>query len=165
MSVPEPLLIGSRNSHALSFAIPSRIKSFNHPCPLAGLRVLIKDNIDLNGIKTSVGNDAFYNTFPPKTKSAHCVQKLVDKGIVIIGKTKLTSFGNWEEPMEYTDYQAPWNPRADGYQSPGGSSSGSASAIASYDCLDITLGTDSELSQGGFDTQNDSNLTLINSLG
>ncbi|EHK47285.1 uncharacterized protein TrAtP1_010052 [Trichoderma atroviride] len=142
LSAPEPFLIGSRNSQTLSFAIPSRIKSLTHPSPLAGLRVLIKDNIDLNGIKTSVGNDAFYNTFPPRTKSAHCVQKLVDKGVVIIGKTKLTSFGNWEEPMEYTDYQAPWNPRADGYQSPGGSSSGSASAIASYDCLDITLGTD-----------------------
>lgn len=115
MSAPEPFLIGSRNGQALSFAIPSRIKNYAHPSPLAGLRVLVKDNIDLNGIKSSVGNYAFYKTFPPKAKSAHCVQKLVDNGAVIIGKTKLTSFGNWEEPMEYTDYQAPWNPRADGY--------------------------------------------------
>lgn len=46
--------------------------------------------------------------------------------------------------MEYIDYQAPWNPRADGYQSPGGSSSGSAAAIASYDWLDIAIGADSE---------------------
>ncbi|KAH8122242.1 amidase signature enzyme [Trichoderma asperelloides] len=142
LSAPEPFLIGSRNGQALSFAIPSRIKSYAHPSPLAGLRVLVKDNIDLNGIKSSVGNYAFYKTFPPKAKSAHCVQKLVDNGAVIVGKTKLASFGNWEEPMEYTDYQAPWNPRADGYQSPGGSSSGSASAIVAYDCLDITLGTD-----------------------
>ncbi|KAM0259427.1 hypothetical protein ACHAQJ_003321 [Trichoderma viride] len=138
----EPFPIGSLNDQVLSFAIPSRIKSRTHSSSLAGLRILIKDNIDLKGIKTSVGNRAFYNTFPAKAKSAHCVQKLVDKGVVIVGKTKLNSFGNWEEPMEYTDYQAPWNPRADGYQSPGGSSSGSASAIAAYDFLDITLGTD-----------------------
>lgn len=107
---------------------------------------MIKDNIDLEGIRTSVGNRAFYNTFPPREKSADCVQKLVDQGAVIVGKTKLNSFGNWEEPMEYTDYQAPWNPRADGYQSPGGSSSGSAAAIVAYDCLDIALGTDSKSS-------------------
>ena len=60
------------------------------------------------------------------------------------GKTKMNSFANWEEPLEYVDYQAPWNPRADRYQSPGGSSSGSAAAIATYDWLDIAIGTDSE---------------------
>ena len=38
------------------------------------------------------------------------------------------------------DYQAPWNPRADQYQSPTGSSSGSAAAIASYEWLDFTIG-------------------------
>ncbi|KAM0455117.1 hypothetical protein ACHAPV_008008 [Trichoderma viride] len=132
----------NQDGQALSFALPSRIKSYGHPSPLSGLRVLVKDNIDVKGIKTSVGNRAFYNTFPPRKTSAHCVQKLVNNGAVIVGKTKLNSFGNWEEPMEYTDYQAPWNPRADGYQSPGGSSSGSASAIVAYDCLDIALGTD-----------------------
>ncbi|KAL6895047.1 amidase signature domain-containing protein [Trichoderma evansii] len=141
-SALEPLPITSQDGQGLSFAIPSRIKSYAHPSPLAGLRVLIKDNIGLKGIKSSVGNRAFYNTFLPKGTSADCVQELVNKGVVVVGKTKLSSFGNWEEPMEYTDYQAPWNPRADGYQSPGGSSSGSASAIVAYDCLDITLGTD-----------------------
>lgn len=47
-----------------------------------------------------------------------------------------------EEPTECVDFQAPFNPRADGYQSPAGSSSGSGAAIASYDWLDITIGTD-----------------------
>ncbi|PON25427.1 glutamyl-tRNA(Gln) amidotransferase [Trichoderma gamsii] len=141
-SALEPFRVTSQDGQDLSFAIPSRIKSYGHASPLGGLRVLIKDNIDLKGIKTSVGNRAFYNTFPPKEESADCVQKLVNSGVVVVGKTKLNSFGNWEEPMEYTDYQAPWNPRADGYQSPGGSSSGSAAAIVAYDCLDIALGTD-----------------------
>lgn len=64
--------------------------------------------------------------------------------MVVVGKTKLNSFGNWEEPPKYIDYQVPWSPRGDGYQSTGGSSSGSAAAVAGYDWLDITIGTDSE---------------------
>ncbi|KAM6478094.1 amidase signature domain-containing protein [Trichoderma sp. SZMC 28011] len=139
--IPEALMIRGQD-HALSFALPSRIKSKFQSLPLAGLRILIKDNIHLKGIKTSVGNRAFYDTYSPQQETAHCIQELVDKGVFIAGKTKMNSFGNWEEPIEYTDYQAPWNPRADGYQSTGGSSSGSAAAIAAYDWLDIAIGTD-----------------------
>ncbi|RMJ08483.1 hypothetical protein CDV36_011904 [Fusarium kuroshium] len=125
------------------FALPSRIPFQETPASsLSGLRVVIKDNIHLQGIRTSVGNRAFYNTYPPCDTSAECIRKLLDLGVVVCGKTKLNSFGNWEEPTEYVDYQAPWNPRGDGYQSPGGSSSGSASAIAAYDWLDIAIGTD-----------------------
>ena len=112
--------------------------------PHAGLRIVIKDNIHLKGIKTSVGNRAFYNTYPPQQSSAGTIRKIIDQGAVIVGTTKMTSFANWEEPIEHVDYQAPWNPRADGHQSPGGSSSGSAAAIASYDWLDIAIGTDSK---------------------
>jgi len=127
-----------------SFALRSRIKTqASSNSRLAGLRVVIKDNIHLKGIKTSVGNRAFYDTYPPRQESAECIQKLLDQGVVVAGKTKMNSFGNWEEPLEYIDYQAPWNPRADRYQSPGGSSSGSAAAIAAYDWLDIAIGTDS----------------------
>lgn len=49
-----------------------------------------------------------------------------------------------EHPMQSVDYQAPFNPRGDGYLIPGGSSSGSAAAAASYDWLDISICTDSE---------------------
>ncbi|KAI1155440.1 amidase signature domain-containing protein [Nemania diffusa] len=135
--------IKSPGSQFQSFAIRSRIKTSKAVCsPFAGLRVVIKDNIDLEGVKTSAGNKAFHDTYGPRTKSASCARSIVDLGMVIVGKTKMNSFGNWEEPLEYVDYQAPWNPRADGYQSPGGSSSGSAAAIASYDWLDIAIGTD-----------------------
>ncbi|KAJ4402242.1 hypothetical protein N0V85_005352 [Neurospora sp. IMI 360204] len=57
----------------------------------------------------------------------------------------MNSFANWEEPIEYVDYQAPWNPRGDQYQSMGGSSSGSAAAVAAYDWLDIAIGTDRQV--------------------
>ncbi|KAI4206151.1 MAG: hypothetical protein LQ348_001065 [Seirophora lacunosa] len=52
------------------------------------------------------------------------------------------SFAATEEPLECVDYQAPWNPRANGHQSPAGSSSGSGAAIASYSWLDIAIGSD-----------------------
>ena len=111
--------------------------------PLGGLRLVVKDNIHLKGTKVSDGNKAFYDTYPPQAESAECVQKLLHKGISVVGKAKMNAFGNWEEPLEYVDYQAPWNPRADRYQSPGGSSSGSAAAIAAYPWLDAAIGIDS----------------------
>lgn len=136
----------SSDDQFLTFALRSRIKTqASYKSPLAGLRIVIKDNIHLKGIKTSVGNRAFYDTYPPRKESAQCIQKLLDRGVVVVGKAKMNSFGNWEEPTEYIDYQAPWNPRGDRYQSTGGSSSGSASAIAAYDWLDIAIGTDSNL--------------------
>jgi Asp-tRNA(Asn)/Glu-tRNA(Gln) amidotransferase A subunit family amidase len=49
-----------------------------------------------------------------------------------------------EEPIECVHYRAPWNPRADGHQSPAGSSSGSGVAVASYQWIDITIGSDSK---------------------
>lgn len=88
---------------------------------------------------------AYYDLYPPKTQTAPCIQKLVDAGAVILGKTKMNSFGAWEEPTEYIDFHAPWNARADGYQSPAGSSTGSGAAVGAYEWIDIAIGTDSEL--------------------
>jgi len=126
-----------------SFALRSRIRDkVAFDSPIAGFRIVTKDNIHLQGTKVSQGNKAFHDTYPPQEDSAHCLKGLVEKGVAIVGKTKMNSFGNWEEPLEYIDYQAPWNPRGDGYQSTGGSSSGSAAALAAYDWLDIAIGTD-----------------------
>lgn len=142
----EPFRLSSGDSQSLVFALQSKIKArAEYDSPLAGLRMVVKDNIDLKGLKTSNGNKAFYDLYPPRAESAECIQKLISQGVVIAGKTKMNSFGNWEEPLEYIDYQAPWNPRADRYQSTGGSSSGSAAAVASYGSLDFAIGTDSKL--------------------
>lgn len=104
----------------------------------------VKDNFHLQGWRTSLSNQAYHDTYPPQEKTAVCIQRLVDLGALIVGKTKLTSFCVWEEPVESIDYPAPWNARADGYQSPGGSSSGSGAAIGAYEWLDIAIGTDSK---------------------
>lgn len=126
-------------------AVPSRLRRLPLAhLPLNGLRIAVKDIFHLKGVKTSLCNRAYYDTYSNQEKTADCIQALIDRGAIIIGKTKLSSFGHWEEPMEYIDYPAPWNPRADGYQSPGGSSSGSAAAIGAYDWLDIAIGGDSK---------------------
>ncbi|KAE9372706.1 amidase signature enzyme [Stipitochalara longipes BDJ] len=127
----------------LQVAVASRLQAeTNAEQPLAGLRVVVKDNFHLKGLKVSLCNRAYYNTYPPCEKTAVCLQKLIDLGATILGQAKLNSFGVWEEPTEYIDYQAPWNPRGDGYQSPGGSSTGSGAAIAAYEWLDIGIGSD-----------------------
>ena len=75
-----------------------------HQLPMAGLRVAVKDNFDLQGSKTSLCSRAYYETYPPKSQSSPCIQRLLDLGSVIVGKTKLTSFATWEEPVESIDY-------------------------------------------------------------
>lgn len=112
--------------------------------PLAGLRIAVKDVFHLQGLRTSVCSRAYFDMYPPQETTAACISRLCDAGACIVGKTHCSSFAWREEPMECIDYPAPINPRADGMQSPAGSSSGSGAAIASYDWLDITLGTDSK---------------------
>jgi Asp-tRNA(Asn)/Glu-tRNA(Gln) amidotransferase A subunit family amidase len=90
----------------------------------------VKDNFDIKGLQTSACNRAFYELYPPAPKTAAAIQTLYDQGAVIVGSTKLASFAATEEPVECIDWQAPWNPRADEYQSPAGSSSGSGVAAS-----------------------------------
>ena len=70
--------------------------------------------------------------------------RLVNAGAQVVGKTHLSSFAMMEHPTQSVDYQAPFNPRGDGYLITGGSSGGSAAAIATYDWLDIAICSDSK---------------------
>lgn len=105
----------------------------------------MKDIFQLQGLPGTICNKAWLELYrdSPPTRTAACIEKLTEMGVVVIGTTKLASFAATEEPVECVDYQAPWNPRADGYQSPAGSSSGSGAAIAAYEWLDIAIGSDS----------------------
>ena len=111
---------------------------------MSGIRVAVKDKVDLEGTKTSLCSRAYLQTYPKKLKSAPCIQQLIDLGAVIVGKTKLCSFAQWEEPTEAIEYTSPWSPRADGFQSSGGSSNGSGAAVGAYEWLDIAIGSDNE---------------------
>lgn len=146
------LEIAGEGLETTSVAVPSRLKNFGstvtagEKMPLSGWRIAVKDIFQVEGIKTSVCNRAYHELYPPAPKTAACVEILQQKGAHILGTTKLAAFAATEEPIECVDYQAPWNPRADGYQSPAGSSSGSGVAVASYDWVDVAIGSDSKTS-------------------
>ncbi|KAI0393486.1 amidase [Xylariaceae sp. FL0594] len=110
--------------------------------PLNGLRVAVKDNIDIKSHRTTLNNRAWREFWPPASKTAHCVQLLIDAGAIIVGKTKSQAMTVREEPLEAVEFTDPFNPRGDGYQVPSGSSSGSAAAIGAYGWLDLSLGSD-----------------------
>jgi Asp-tRNA(Asn)/Glu-tRNA(Gln) amidotransferase A subunit family amidase len=106
--------------------------------------VAVKDAFDLAGVKTSMCSRAYFRLYPRAISTAVAIAGLTQCGIQVLGKTKLSSFLSREEPSESVDYQTAWNPRGDGYQGPGGSSSGSAVAVAAYDWVDVGIGTDRE---------------------
>ena len=107
--------------------------------PLAGLTFAAKDLFDVAGQPTGGGNPDWARQQPIPTRHAWAVQRLLDAGATLIGKTitdevSLGILG--ENPFDGT----PLNPRAP-ERVPGGSSSGSASAVAQGLC-DTALGTD-----------------------
>jgi Asp-tRNA(Asn)/Glu-tRNA(Gln) amidotransferase A subunit family amidase len=130
---------------ALSIAVPSRLY-FPPPTedkPLSGKRLGVKDIYDLKGVRTSGGNRAYRDLTEPAPASALALQKLIDMGAVVIGKTKTTQFALGEKPTaDYVDQLAPFNPRGDGYQHPQGSSAGTGAGLASYEWMDIATGSD-----------------------
>jgi Asp-tRNA(Asn)/Glu-tRNA(Gln) amidotransferase A subunit family amidase len=130
---------------ALSIAVPSRLY-YPQPTeekPLSGKRLGVKDIYDLKGVRTSGGNRAYRDLVEPAPASALALQKLIDLGAVVIGKTKTTQFALGEKPTaDYVDQLAPFNPRGDGYQHPQGSSAGTGAGLASYEWMDIATGSD-----------------------
>lgn len=114
--------------------------------PYAGLRIAIKDIIDLAGLKTGGSSRAYTQLHKPRSENSETVGDLLELGFVVVGKVKTTQFADSEWPTcDWIDYHAPFNPVADGYQTTSGSSAGSAAAVATYNWLDFALGTDSEL--------------------
>jgi len=107
--------------------------------PLASLTFAAKDLFDISGHPTGGGNPDWARQNPLPTRHAWAVQRLLDAGATLIGKTvtdevSLGILG--ENPFDGT----PLNPKAP-ERVPGGSSSGSASAVAQALC-DTALGTD-----------------------
>ena len=105
--------------------------------PLAGVPVAIKDNICTKDMKTTCASkilEAFIPTF-----SATAVENLEKAGAVIIGKTNMDEFamGSTTETSAYGVTKNPRNPE----HVPGGSSGGSAAAVAAGECF-FALGSD-----------------------
>jgi len=107
--------------------------------PLAGLTFAAKDLFDVAGHPTGGGNPDWARTNPVPERHAWAVQTLLDAGATLIGKT-ITDEVSLGILGENPFYGTPVNPRAPGHV-PGGSSSGSAAAVAGGLC-DTALGTD-----------------------
>jgi amidase len=107
--------------------------------PLGGLRFAVKDLIDVTGHTTGCGNPTWLATHPPAVVSAICVEQLLAAGAQCEGKT-ITDELAFSLFGENYHYGTPLNPAAPD-RMPGGSSSGSASAVA-CGLVDFALGTD-----------------------
>jgi hypothetical protein len=141
----------TENVMAKSIAVPSRLYyTVTEKQPLAGLRVGVKDIFHIKGVGTSGGNRAYFYHYGTQNKTGPAVQRLIDLGAVVVGKTGTVQFANGDRPTgDWVDVHAPFNPRGDGYQNPSGSSSGSGAAIAAYEWLDLTVGSDTGGSMRG----------------
>jgi allophanate hydrolase len=104
--------------------------------PLFGIPFAVKDNIDVAGMPTTAGCPAF--TYTP-ARSAAVVERLVSAGAVLVGKTNLDQFAPGLVGTR-SPFGVPRNP-FDARYIPGGSSSGSAVAVAAG-LVSFALGTD-----------------------
>jgi amidase len=107
--------------------------------PLDGLRFAVKDAIDVAGFKTGCGNPTWRDSHPAAVVHAVCVEQLSRAGARCVGKTICDELA-FSLLGENHFYGTPLNARAPD-RVPGGSSSGSASAVA-CELVDFALGTD-----------------------
>ncbi len=107
--------------------------------PLAGLSFAVKDIYDVAGYPTGCGSPEKTAEDPAPTRHAACVEKLLDSGAAFVGKTHTAELA-FSLDGRNEHYGTPLNPAAPG-RVPGGSSSGSAAAVAAG-LVDFALGSD-----------------------
>lgn len=117
--------------------IQKKIETGEVSGPLAGVPVAIKDNICTEGMRTTCASHMLENYIP--TFSAQAVLNLEKAGAIVIGKTNMDEFA-MGSTTETSAFGVTKNPRNSEYV-PGGSSGGSAAAVASGECF-FALGSD-----------------------
>ena len=131
------LHIDQEGALAQADAIDQKRASGEKLSPLAGVPIAVKDILAQKGIPTTAGSKILEGWRPPYDSTV--VAKLKAAGVVILGKTNMDEFamGSSTENSAYGTTQNPW----DLARTPGGSSGGSAAAVAAFEAP-LAIGTD-----------------------
>ena len=118
-------------------ALDASLKGWRKTLPLMAMPLAIKDNICTDGVLTTCASRSLAAFVPPY--DATVVARLREQGMVLIGKTNLDEFamGSSTENSAFGSTRNPWNLA----HVPGGSSGGSAAAVAAEECV-AALGSD-----------------------
>lgn len=122
------VMLDRERALARAAEIDAQVAAGKDPGPLAGVPFGVKDLEDLAGFPTTQGCEFLKNS-PPKAKDTPHVARLIAAGAVPVGKTATAEFGMDSATSTYAFgvTRNPWNPD----KTPGGSSGGSAAAVAS----------------------------------